>query len=177
MMPDDNFLNERLAKAAEYFKPLTADLREWCLKLSESEIDNKEVRKKVKEACDETMICLDIKYRSLELILSCGFRSENYNRIKTDCLLEDRTKTRKRRLKKLERTDNELGTVNEQLRKDCRNGAWNVSRPTTYRLIRSCTRALLWISRLLFQRRRKNCWQSKGSVKPSIRNTERTSCG
>lgn len=126
MMPDDNFLNERLAKAAEYFKPLTADLREWCLKLSELEIDNKEVRKKVKEACDETMICLDIKYRSLELILSCGFRSENYNRIKTDCLLEDRTKTRKRRLKKLERTDDEPGTVNEQLR--ARLQEWRMER-------------------------------------------------
>ena len=126
MMPDDNFLNERLAKAAEYFKPLTADLREWCLKLSESEIDNKEVRKKIKEACDETMICLDIKYRSLELILSCGFRSENYNRIKTDCLLEDRTKTRKRRLKKLERTDDEPGTVNEQLR--ARLQEWRMER-------------------------------------------------
>ena len=126
MMPDDNFLNERLAKAAEYFKPLTADLREWCLKLSELEIDNKEVRKKVKEACDETMICLDIKYRSLKLILSCGFRSENYNRIKTDCLLEDRTKTRKRRLKKLERTDDEPGTVNEQLR--ARLQEWRMER-------------------------------------------------
>ena len=126
MMPDDDFLNERLAKAAEYFKPLTSDLRDWCLKLSESEIDNKEVRKKVKEACDETMICLDIKYRSLELILSCGFRSENYNRIKTDCLLEDRTKTRKRRLKKLERTDNEPGTVNEQLR--ARLQEWRMER-------------------------------------------------
>ena len=126
MMPADNFLNERLAKAAEYFKPLTADLREWCLKLSELEIDNKEVRKKVKEACDETMICLDIKYRSLEMILSCGFRSENYNRIKTDCLLEDRTKTRKRKLKKLERTDDEPGTVNEQLR--ARLQEWRMER-------------------------------------------------
>ena len=126
MMPDDNFLNERLEKAAEYFKPLTADLRDWCLKLSELEIDNKEVRKKVKEACDESMICLDIKYRSLELILSCGFRSENYNRIKTDCLLEDRTKTRKRRLKKIERTDEEPGTVNEALRE--RLQEWRMER-------------------------------------------------
>ena len=126
MMPDDNFLNERLAKAAEYFKPLTADLRDWCLKLSELEIDNKEVRKKVKEACDESMICLDIKYRSLELILSCGFRSENYNRIKTDCLLEYRTKTRKRRLKKIERTDEEPGTVNEALRE--RLQEWRMER-------------------------------------------------
>ena len=90
------------------------------------EIDNKEVRKKVKEACDETMICLDIKYRSLEMILSCGFRSENYNRIKTDCLLEDRTKTRKRKLKKLERTDDEPGTVNEQLR--ARLQEWRMER-------------------------------------------------
>ena len=126
LMPDESFLNERLEKAAEYFKPLTADLREWCLKLSEMEIDNKEVRKKVKEACDETMICLDIKYRSLEMILSCGFRSENYNRIKTDCLLEDRTKTRKRKLKKLERTDDEPGTVNEQLR--ARLQEWRMER-------------------------------------------------
>ena len=126
MMPDDNFLNERLAKAAEYFKPLMEDLRETCLKLSELEIDNKEVKKKVKESSDETMIVLDIKCRSLELISSCGFRCENYNRIKTDCLLEDRTKTRKRRLKKLERTDDEPGTVNEQLRE--RLQEWRMER-------------------------------------------------
>lgn len=125
-MENDSFLNERLKKASEYFLPVIEDIRSWIIKVSCLEIDNKEVKKKVKEASDEAMICLDILCRTLELIQAYGFVAENYNRIKTDCVLEDRSRTRTRKLKKIERQTDEPGTVNEQLRE--RLQEWRMQR-------------------------------------------------
>ena len=125
-MENDSFLNERLKKASEYFLPVIEDIRSWIIKVSYLEIDNKEVKKKVKEASDEAMICLDILCRTLELIQAYGFVAENYNRIKTDCVLEDRSRTRTRKLKKIERQTDEPGTVNEQLRE--RLQEWRMQR-------------------------------------------------
>ena len=125
-MENDSFLNERLKKASEYFLPVIEDIRSWIIKVSCLEIDNKEVKKKVKEASDEAMICLDILCRTLELIQTYGFVAENYNRIKTDCVLEDRSRTRTRKLKKIERQTDEPGTVNEQLRE--RLQEWRMQR-------------------------------------------------
>ena len=125
-MENDSFLNERLKKASEYFLPVIEDIRSWIIKVSCLEIDNKEVKKKVKEASDEAMICLDILFRTLELIQAYGFVAENYNRIKTDCVLEDRSRTRTRKLKKIERQTDEPGTVNEHLRE--RLQEWRMQR-------------------------------------------------
>ena len=125
-MENDSFLNERLKKASEYFLPVIEDIRSWIIKVSCLEIDNKEVKKKVKEASDEAMICLDILCRTLELIQAYGFVAENYNRIKTDCVLEDRSRIRTRKLKKIERQTDEPGTVNEQLRE--RLQEWRMQR-------------------------------------------------
>ena len=125
-MENDSFLNERLKKASEYFLPVIEDIRSWIIKVSCLEIDNKEVKKKVKDASDEAMICLDILCRTLELIQAYGFVAENYNRIKTDCVLEDRSRTRTRKLKKIERQTDEPGTVNEQLRE--RLQEWRMQR-------------------------------------------------
>ena len=125
-MENDSFLKERLKKASEYFLPVIEDIRSWIIKVSCLEIDNKEVKKKVKEASDEAMICLDILCRTLELIQAYGFVAENYNRIKTDCVLEDRSRIRTRKLKKIERQTDEPGTVNEQLRE--RLQEWRMQR-------------------------------------------------
>ena len=124
-MTDDSFLNERLEKAAGYFRPLLEEFRSLTLRMSSLEIDNKEVRKKVKESSDELMVGLDIACRTMELILRCGFIQENYGRIRTDCMLEDRT-ARQKKLKKIERTEGEQGIVNEELRE--RLQAWRTER-------------------------------------------------
>ncbi|MBQ7811452.1 MAG: AAA family ATPase [Bacteroidales bacterium] len=124
-MPDDAFLNERLEKAAGYFRPLIDRLRNHTLKMASLEIDNKEVKKKVKEASDELLVSLDISCRTMDMILQCGFRQENYSRIKTDCVLEDRS-LRTRKLRKIERAEGEQGSVNEQLRE--RLQAWRTER-------------------------------------------------
>ena len=115
-MPDDSFLNERLSKASGYFLPIMEELKGFCSKLSVLEIDNQEVAKKLNEAMDELLTNLEIACNSIEIILKGKFTLEKYNKSKTECLLEDRSKTRARRLKKLVHNDNEQGVVNEELR-------------------------------------------------------------
>ncbi len=115
-MPDESYLNERLTKAATYFLPILDGLREYCGKLASLEIDNKETVKKLKEAADELMICLDICCKSMEMIREGRFSIETYNRTRTECILEDRSKTKTRRLKRLTNADEQPGRVNEELR-------------------------------------------------------------
>ena len=125
-MPDDSFLNERLGKASAYFFPILEEMREFCSKLGGLEVDNKEVAKKVKEALDEFLTSLDIACRAIEMIQNGRFSIEEYNKTKTDCLLEERSKTRAKRLKKIVREEDEPGTVNEQLRE--RLQEWRTAR-------------------------------------------------
>jgi superfamily II DNA helicase RecQ len=80
------------------------------------EIDNKEVAKKLKEALDELLTSLEITCKSIEMIQKGSFTIDNYNKTKTECLLEERSKTRSKHLKKLEKEVGEPGVVNEELR-------------------------------------------------------------
>lgn len=113
---DFEYLNERLAKASAYFLPVVEEAREVFTDASLLEIDNKETRKKVKEASDELLTALDILCRSFENINSGECTIERLCRIRTECLLEERKAPSKRRLKKLERKEGETGVVNEELR-------------------------------------------------------------
>ncbi len=113
---DFEYLNERLAKASAYFLPVVEEAREVFTDASLLEIDNKETRKKVKEASDELLTALDILCRSFEDINSGECTIERLCRIRTECLLEERKAPSKRRLKKLERKEGETGVVNEELR-------------------------------------------------------------
>lgn len=113
---DFEYLNERLAKASAYFLPVVEEAREVFTDASLLEIDNKETRKKVKEASDELLTALDILCRSFEDINSGECTIESLCRIRTECLLEERKAPSKRRLKKLERKEGETGVVNEELR-------------------------------------------------------------
>lgn len=124
--PDNVFLNERLVKAAGYFHPQMEELRSFCSKLSTLEVDNKEVARKLKDAMDELLTSLEISCNTMEMILKGKFSVEEYGRIRTECLLEDRSKTRARRLKKLVKEDYEPGIVNERLREKLQ--AWRTAR-------------------------------------------------
>ena len=115
-MEDDTFLKERLSKASEYFLPKMEEARTFIQACSDLEIDNKETKKRVKEASDELLTMLDIECRTLQMILGEGFSIDGYNRIRTECLLEERKKTRSGRLRKIERQPGEEGVVNEELR-------------------------------------------------------------
>ncbi len=115
-LDDDSFLKERLVKASEYFLPILTEIRNFCQDCEELEIDNKETKKRIKEASDEVLTILDIECRTLQMIVSEGFSIDAYNRIRTECLLEDRSSRKTKRLKKIERKPGEAGIVNEELR-------------------------------------------------------------
>ena len=94
--------------------------------MSALEVDNKEVAKRLKEAMDELLTNLEISCDAMGLILKDRFNLEEYNKVKTDCLLEDRSKTRARRLKKLVKLDDGPGSVNEKLREKLQE--WRTAR-------------------------------------------------
>ena len=50
------------------------------------------------------------------MFLDNRFSIDGYNNIRTECMLEDRKRIRKAKLKKLERKPGEAGVVNEELR-------------------------------------------------------------
>ena len=116
MMPDDTFLNERLHKASGYFYPIIEELRTFCSGLLSLEIDNKEALKKHKDILDELLIHLEVKSGAMEMISGAKFTVEGYSKSKTEALLEERAKTRARRLKKVERGDDEPSSVNAELK-------------------------------------------------------------
>ena len=115
-LKEDSYLKERLSKAAGYFLPELEDIRNFCQVCSDLEVDNKETKKRVKEASDEVLTLLDIKCSTLQMISNEGFSIDRYNRIKTECLLEDRSKAKTRKLKKIVRETGEAGIVNSELR-------------------------------------------------------------
>ena len=125
-MEDDSFLNERLNKAAGYFHPILDELRSFCIKLGNLEVDNKEVGKRLKEALDELLTGLEISCSAMEMLKDGKFTLKDYNKSKTECLLEDRSKVKARRLKKLVKLDDEPGIVNEALRE--RLQEWRTAR-------------------------------------------------
>lgn len=125
-MEDDSFLNERLNKAAGYFHPIIDELRSFCIKLGNLEVDNKEVGKRLKEALDELLTGLEISCSAMEMLKDGKFTLKDYNKSKTECLLEDRSKVKARRLKKLVKADDEPGVVNEELREKLQE--WRTAR-------------------------------------------------
>lgn len=115
-MPDDSYLNERLHKASEYFRPKMEELLSFFQSCSELEIDNKDVKARCKETSDELLTLMEILCRSLEMIQTRGFSVEGYNAIRTECLLSDRRSRPSRKLKKLTVQDGQTSVVNDALR-------------------------------------------------------------
>jgi hypothetical protein len=114
--PDMGFLNERLNKASGYFLPVFEEIRTLVSSLSGLEIDNKDVRKKVREAMEEVLTELDIKCEAMGLAGRGQFNADSYGRVKTDAVLKDRSVKPSRNLKKIIREEGEPGVVNEELR-------------------------------------------------------------
>ncbi len=123
---DTCFLNERLGKAADYFSPRLAGIREYCRNVLSLEIDNKETSGKVWEAGGELLAGLDISCATMRMIAEKGFSPEGYSEIRTSCLLEDRSRAKIKSKKKLVRREGNTGIVNEELRE--RLTQWRMER-------------------------------------------------
>ena len=109
----EEFLNERLLKASEYFLPILEEVYEFVSRCSRLSIDNKDVKAKAKEISEHLLICLDIKCRAMASVKEGSFTVDEYARIRTECNLQER-KVRKTSPKV--KLDAVPGSVNEELR-------------------------------------------------------------
>lgn len=123
---DREYLSSRLAKASGYFLPRLEECSELFTRLTALEIDNKETKKSIAEAAEELETCLETMILSLKSILGKGFSVEEFSRIRTECMLADRSKKTEKRLKKITRAPGEAGTVNEELREKLQQ--WRMGR-------------------------------------------------
>ena len=113
---DENYLHERLTKAAGYFLPLIREVQDACMDAFGLEIDNKETRKKVNETTEELLTSVDIIFRSLESFESGNFDPERLCRIRTECNLQDRKPAKGKKLRKLSPSESGRSIVNEELK-------------------------------------------------------------
>ena len=109
---DEAYLNERLSKAAGYFAPILNDVRDFYSACNGVEIDNKELRSKLKDVYDQVAVSLDIKCGGVALINEGKFTLDAFSRVKTSAFLEERKKTPAKKLI----ASSEPSVVNEDLR-------------------------------------------------------------
>ena len=114
--PGEAYLKERLTKASGYFLPILRETRDASMEIIGLEIDNKETKKKIKDALEELLTSVDIIYNSLEAFGKGEFEVENLCRIRTESYLQERNLTKRRKLRKVEHVDDEPGMVNEELK-------------------------------------------------------------
>jgi len=91
------YLAGRLKKAAEWFLPFFEEMVEWFGALYELEIDNKETKRKVRESLDALMCDLEIECGCLKLILERGFNASEVCRIRTACIVAEKSSTPRRK--------------------------------------------------------------------------------
>ena len=88
--PEDfPLLRERVTKACEYFTTQFRPLASFAAPLTLVEIDDKEVRKAFKAASEEFLADLRFRMTLYETILSEGFSTKAYHKLKTDNELSD----------------------------------------------------------------------------------------
>lgn len=114
--PGEAYLKERLTKASGYFLPILRETRDASMEIIGLEIDNKETKKKIKDALEELLTSVDIIYNSLEVFGKGEFEVENLCRIRTESYLQERNLNKRRKLRKVEHVDDEPGMVNEELK-------------------------------------------------------------
>ena len=114
---EDNtlYLQERVRKASEYYLPVIDSARECCIRLSRLETDNKAAKKRLKESAEELLVQLETACCTLRAVIANGFSAEEYSRIRTECLLNDHSKGRKK-LKKTSAAPDSPTTANDILR-------------------------------------------------------------
>ncbi|MGN0190299.1 MAG: ATP-dependent RecD-like DNA helicase, partial [Candidatus Cryptobacteroides sp.] len=91
----EEYLKERLLKAAEYFINDFKAAQAYLLGIAGLEIDNKENKKAFREAVDEALIAVEIVVRSFDAIIGEEFDIRAYQRICAEAVLMDSAKKRK----------------------------------------------------------------------------------
>ncbi len=86
---DSPLLRERVTKACEYFRKELRPLASFAAPLTLIEIDDKEVKKAFKSASEEFLSELRFRLALYETVLSDGFSTKAYHKIKTDNELSD----------------------------------------------------------------------------------------
>ena len=81
---DFPLLRERVTKACEYFSKELQPLASFAAPLTLIEIDDKEVKKAFKAACEEFLSELRFRLTLYSGILSDGFSTKSYHKLKTD---------------------------------------------------------------------------------------------
>lgn len=88
--PDDfPLLRERVTKACEYFRKELRPLALFASPLTLIEIDDKEIKKAFKAAAEEFLGELRFRLTLFETVLSEGFSTKSYHKLKTDNELSD----------------------------------------------------------------------------------------
>ena len=82
-------LRERVTKACEYFRKELRPLASFAAPLTLIEIDDKEVKKAFKAAAEEFLGELRFRLTLYETVLSEGFSTKSYHKLKTDNELSD----------------------------------------------------------------------------------------
>lgn len=112
----EEYLNQRLLKAVDYFLQTFTPARLLVQEIATLEVDNKENKKALDEACEECLPVLLTKCDAMESIRKGDFSINHYNQIRTDAYLAELPKKGKRKLKKIETVDGDSASVNEELR-------------------------------------------------------------
>lgn len=111
----DSTLQERIHSGAVYFNTQLQPLNSVLIQIPPLETDNRELKKKLKDAHDELRKCFFLKENLLSYIIQNGFHTNEYLRQKAIYSIEDPKKTiagkeeshRKSRSKKVERDTQE----------------------------------------------------------------------
>lgn len=98
---DEKLLSERLSKASCWFLPSLEEIRDAIRKIMVLEIDNAEVRKRVRNVAEELLTSLEFHCCQMEAIRDNGFSMEQFFSTNTGVRLQDNSPSAvKSRLKK-----------------------------------------------------------------------------
>ena len=129
---DFPLLRERVTKACEYFSKELQPLASFAAPLTLIEIDDKEVKKAFKAACEEFLSELRFRLTLYSGILSDGFSTKSYHKLKTDNELSEE-KSLKALVKSLASPQNKALASEESLRQAQRPHADSDPKPSALR--------------------------------------------
>ncbi len=106
-------LNERVSKAAEYFLPLLAEIASQIIPIMSVSVDNKEVKSTLTEASGELLPELSLRIQSMKMIRESGFSIESFLKIRNDVVLSSTSELKKKSKKSADKSIKTKPTIEE----------------------------------------------------------------